>query len=118
MEQTYISDTESFLRKSISEEELAVSVYIDRKTVALRYAEACRELDNEELAVKFETIAYTLQDILEEEQVHIGQFREMLTLLDVSNNKEKEGTEEARKDIQKFESFTGIANKMRKYIKE
>ena len=118
MEESYIKDTESFIRKSLSEEQLAVSVYMDRKLVAERYAKDCREQGDERLASKFDTIAYTLQDILEEEQVHIGQFREMLSLLGTSNEKELEGSAEAKEDIKKFESFVKVARKIRRYIKE
>lgn len=118
MEETYLLDTESFLRKSLSEEQLAVSVYIDRKIIAERYAEECKSNGNDELGKKFETIAYTLQDILDEEEVHIGQFREMLNLIGVSLEKEEEGTKEAEEDIDKFESFVALANKLRKYIEE
>ena len=86
---TYVDDTESFIRKSLSEEQLAVSVYIDRKKVAEQYAMDARDLGNEELAKKFELVAKTLQDILEEEEVHIGQFRELLDQLNVSKDKER-----------------------------
>ena len=85
---TYVDDTESFIRQSLSEEQLAVSVYIDRKKVAEQYAMDARDLGNEELAKKFELVAKTLQDILEEEEVHIGQFRELLDQLNVSKDKE------------------------------
>lgn len=118
MEQTYLSDTESFLRKSISEEQLAISVYLDRKSIAERYAMDCRENGNQELANKFDIIAHTLQDILQEEEVHVGQLREMLDLINVSKEKEQEGTMEAEEDIEKLESFVNIAKRMRRYIED
>lgn len=118
MEQTYLMDTESFIRKSISEEQQAISVYLDRKLIAQRYADDCRNNGNEELANKFDIIANTLQDILEEEEIHVGQLRQMLPLIGVDNTKETEGTEEAEHDIAKQESFVSISNKLRRYIKE
>ena len=114
--ETYMRDTESFIRKSISEEELAISVYLDRKKVAEMYAEDCRNLGDEELAKKFDAISYTLQDILEEEEVHVGQFRELLDLIGISKNKENEGSREAQKDIKKLESFTDLANKLKIFV--
>ena len=112
---TYVDDTESFIRKSLSEEQLAVSVYIDRKKVAEQYAMDARDLGNEELAKKFELVAKTLQDILEEEEVHIGQFRELLDQLNVSKDKEREGEDEAQQDAI-GESFTSIANRRSSYL--
>ena len=112
---TYVDDTESFIRKSLSEEQLAVSVYIDRKKVAEQYAMDARDLGNEELAKKFELVAKTLQDILEEEEVHIGQFRELLDQLNVSKDKEREGEDEAQKDAM-GESFTSIAKRLSSYL--
>jgi rubrerythrin len=118
MEQTYLSDTESFLRKSISEEQLAISVYLDRKTVAERYASDCRNSGNLELANKFDIIAHTLEDILQEEEVHVGQLREMLDLINVSKDKEQEGTIEAEEDIEKLESFVAVAKRISRYIED
>ena len=112
---TYVDDTESFIRKSLSEEQLAVSVYIDRKKVAEQYAMDARDLGNEELAKKFELVAKTLQDILEEEEVHIGQFRELLDQLNVSKDKEREGEDEAQQDAM-TESFTSIAKRLSSYL--
>ena len=112
---TYVDDTESFIRKSLSEEQLAVSVYIDRKKVAEQYAMDARDLGNEELAKKFELVAKTLQDILEEEEVHIGQFRELLDQLNVSKDKEREGEDEAQQDVM-GESFTSIAKRLSSYL--
>ena len=112
---TYVDDTESFIRKSLSEEQLAVSVYIDRKKVAEQYAMDARDLGNEELAKKFELVTKTLQDILEEEEVHIGQFRELLDQLNVSKDKEREGEDEAQQDAM-GESFTSIAKRLSSYL--
>ena len=112
---TYVDDTESFIRKSLSEEQLDVSVYIDRKKVAEQYAMDARDLGNEELAKKFELVAKTLQDILEEEEVHIGQFRELLDQLNVSKDKEREGEDEAQQDAM-AESFTSIAKRLSSYL--
>ena len=110
---SYITDTESFIRKSISEEQLAISVYLDRKNIAQRYAEQFRNSGDEELAKKFDLIAYTLQDILEEEEVHVGQFRQMLyDTLEVSKDKEEEGAEEALQDSEKLETFVDFAKKL------
>ena len=112
---TYVDDTESFIRKSLSEEQLAVSVYIDRKKVAEQYAMDARDLGNEELAKKFELVAKTLQDILEEEEVHIGQFRELLDQLNVSKDKERAGADEAQQDAM-GESFNSIDKRLSSYL--
>lgn len=108
-------NTEIFLRKSISEEQETVSLYLARKQEAEQYARECRQEGNEELAKKFDIIAYTLNDIMEEEQVHIGQFTEMLYLLGVTEEKEEEGKIEGKEDIQKL-TFVSVANELRNLI--
>lgn len=113
-----INESEAFIRHSLSEEQLAIAVYLDRKQKMLKYADKAKEQGNEELAKKFETVAYTFEDILQEEEVHIGQFREMLDLLNVSDSKEDEGEKEAEVDIAKFASNGEDGdNKMRESLK-
>ena len=102
--QKLINETEAFIRHSLSEEQLAIAVYLDRKQKMLKYADKAKEQGDEELAKKFETMAYTFEDILAEEEVHVGQFREMLDLFNVSDTKEDEGEQEGEEDIEKLMS--------------
>jgi hypothetical protein len=114
--ENYLALTEVFLRESISEEQKTVALYEKRKHIAKQYADSYRKEGDEELAKKFDTIIYTLNDIKEEEEVHVGQFQEMLNLLNVSEEKVEEGEKEGKDDIKKFESFVSLANKLKKYI--
>ena len=102
--QKLINETEAFIRHSLSEEQLAIAVYLDRKQKMLKYADKAKEQGDEELAKKFETMAYTFEDILAEEEVHVGQFREMLDLFNISDTKEDEGEQEGEEDIEKLMS--------------
>ena len=102
---------ESNIRKSLSEEQEAISMYLNRKTLFESMKDSDVDID------KLNTLIYTINDILEEEKVHVGQLREMLKLFDFSFEKEQEGEEEAKKDS-KNESFSYITRRLRKYIKE
>lgn len=113
-----LKEVETYIRKSISEEQLAVAVYIEREQMAKEYADKCRNLGEIELAEKLDTLAYTLRDIASEEEIHIGQFREMLDILGVSDDNEDKGEEEAKEDAERLidESFVTIAHKLKKYV--
>ena len=101
MEDT-LSKVESFLRSSLSEEQEAVSVYVERKRKCEEYAAELREEGNEEDAKKCDIVAYTIGDILGEEEVHIGQLRKMLEVIGVDPANERKGEEEGSEDIQKL----------------
>ena len=102
---------ESNIRKSLSEEQEAISMYLNRKTLFESMKDSDVDID------KLNTLIYTINDILEEEKVHVGQLREMLKLFNFSFEKEQEGEKEAKKDSEN-ESFSYITRRLRKYIKE
>ena len=110
--QKLINETEAFIRHSLSEEQLAIAVYLERKEKMIKYANKVKEQGDEELAKKFETMAYTFEDILAEEEVHVGQFREMLDLFNVSDTKEDEGEQEGEEDIDKLMSGNEVSAEM------
>lgn len=73
---------EIMLRKSLSEEQLAVAQYEDR-------AQMCE-------AQGFNDVATMLREIADDERVHIGQLREAMKLLNLEDTqKDQEGQEEA-----------------------
>ena len=49
-----LKEVETYIRKSISEEQLAVAVYIEREQMAKDYADKCREAGDLELAEKLD----------------------------------------------------------------
>ena len=103
-----LNKIELFIRNSLSEEQLAVANYIKRQGKLDKMMEDATPEEQEKLQ-KFKN---TLQDIIDEEKVHIGQFTEMLQLFDFSNEKEKEGEEEARMQ----ENFVNITNRLKNYL--
>lgn len=113
MEEKYISDVEAFLRKSMSEENDAISVYEQRAQLAKTYAEDIRET-NEELADKLDDIAYTLEDIKKEEEVHLGELQEIIKLIGVTEENEDKGKEEAEENIE--ESFLKISKRLASFL--
>ena len=116
--ESMLQETEAFLRKSISEEQLAIAVYLDRKQLCEKYKKQCEDSDNIELSKKFEALSYTFEDIANEEELHVGQFREMLDLIGVSDEYEDKGEDEAKEDIDKImhESFIEMLRKFKKYV--
>lgn len=116
--ESMLQETEAYIRKSISEEQLAIAVYLERKQLSENYANQCREKGNEELAKKFDVLAHTLEDIMQEEELHVGQFREMLDLFDVSDTQEDKGEDEAKEDTESIigESFVSVSKRLAKYI--
>ena len=111
--QEELIEIESFIRKSISEEQEAISSYLDRIDRSLEIQEGSQD---PEFCKKLDQLMYTLEDIVKEEEMHVGQLREMLKLFDISNEKELEGEQEARELVD--ESFVAIADRLRKYVKE
>lgn len=97
-----MEELEALIRQSISEEQKAVTDYLNRKVLCEQLAQ---QADTQDIADKLNTIAYTLNDILEEEKVHIGQLEAMLPMLGVDPSKELEGAQEGQEDIDKFTSF-------------
>lgn len=86
---------ESIIRKSLSEEQEAVAAYLERKTRLEEYA----KYDDLDLTKKLQPFIVTLEDIINEEKVHIGQLTEMLNLFDINFRFENKGKDEAKKDI-------------------
>lgn len=110
--ENYLSQIERFIRQSIAEEQQTIAEYIERKEIFKAYLEQLPDL---ELKDKLNILIYTLNDITDEEKVHVGQFREMLSLFNVSNEKEIEGNNEAKKDIEKL-SFVDVAKQLATYV--
>lgn len=79
---------EVILRTLIAEEETATAHY-------LKYAHKVAEKAEEHQDPKGLKIAKVLEDIANEEKVHIGELQKCLDYLDVSNKEEKEGEKEA-----------------------
>ena len=107
-----LSKIESLIRKSISEEQLAVYEYLKRKHKLEEILEDC----DDSLGIKLQVFMNTLDDIIAEEKVHIGQLTEMLNLFDLSMYNEEKGSEEAKEEIKT--SFVSTAKKLRPYLKE
>ena len=116
--QSLIQEMEAILRKSISEEQEATSVYLKRQQLCQKYIELCRERGNIALANKLSVLAYTFEDIANEEELHIGQFTEMLDLLNISDSNEEKGEDEAKEDIEKLlkEGFVNVSKKMKNFL--
>ena len=105
-----LTKVESFLRSSLSEEQEAVSVYVERKRKCEEYACELRENGDEETARKCDIVAYTINDILEEEEVHIGQLRKMLEVIGVNPSNEIKGEEEGQQDVDKLNNASNVEN--------
>lgn len=105
-----LTKVESFLRSSLSEEQEAVSVYVERKRKCEEYASELRENGDEETARKCDIVAYTINDILEEEEVHIGQLRKMLEVIGVNPSNEIKGEEEGQQDVDKLNNASNVEN--------
>ena len=95
---TVLNDIEVMLRDSQSEEQDATARYVERKNQLETLLDISTDLDDE-MRAKIEHLIYTFQDILEEEEVHIGQFAEMMEYFNISTEKQEEGREEARNDV-------------------
>ena len=102
-----LSKIEEFIRKSISEEQLAVVDYLERKRKLEKILEDTEDRE------KVQAFISTLEDIISEEKVHIGQLTEMLNLFEFSSYNEEKGKEEAKEDIK---SFVSTARKLRTYL--
>lgn len=105
-----INDIELFIRKSISEEQLAVADYIKRREKLTKMLDDVKA-DEQELINRF---INTLDDVINEEKIHIGQFTEMLDIFGISTEKEIEGEQEASSQ----DSFITVTDKMKKYVEE
>lgn len=93
-----LNELEVLIRDSISEESDAVARYVERKDKLQTLLEIGSDADPQ-LKEKLSVLIKTYQDILEEEQVHIGQLEQMLEYIGISDNKEQEGKAEAQQDI-------------------
>ena len=100
-----LNKIELFIRNSLSEEQLAVANYIKRQSKIDKMMEDASPED----FIKLRKLKDTLQDIIDEEKVHIGQFTEMLNVFNFSREKELEGESEARMQ----ESFVALADKLK-----
>ena len=85
---------EVILRTLIAEEETATAHY-------LKYAHKVAEKAEEHQDPKGLKIAKVLEDIANEEKVHIGELQECLKLLGVSNKEIQDGEKEAEEKMEK-----------------
>ena len=86
-----LEKAEMLIRKSLSEEEKAISDYLVRKQQLLDL----QDVENdEELILAFQTYIKVLEDIISEEQIHVGQLRQLLTVFNIPLNNEETGKEE------------------------
>ena len=82
-----ILEIEKMIRSSISEEQDAVSKYVERLSIL----EKCEDISD-----NIKKLIETFKDVADEERVHIGEFTQMLKEFDISDDKEEEGEEEAK----------------------
>lgn len=89
-----IDKVEMLIRKSLSEEEKAVSDYLERRHILVKMLD---KTDSEDFSNRLNTYIAVLDDIIEEEEIHIGQLRELLNVFNISLEKEVEGKKETVK---------------------
>ena len=80
---------EAIIRKSISEEQLAVSDYLKRAAKLKEKAE-----DHPEDAKIILKVAKTFAEIADEEKAHIGEFEKLLDIIGVDRKPENNGRQE------------------------
>lgn len=93
-----IEEIEVLLRDSISEEQDATARYAERKSKLESLLDIGTNID-EQTKQKISELIETFEHIKEEEEVHIGQFEEMLKYFGVSFEKQIEGNQEAQEDV-------------------
>lgn len=98
-----LEEAEALIRKSISEEEKAVSDYLERKQQLIKIRRSLQyNAKYNNLLPNFDTFIDNLNDIIAEEQVHIGQLAQILRIFEISDENELKGREET------MDSYTKI----------
>lgn len=85
-----INKIHMFIRKSISEEQLAIADYLKRRNKL-----SDMEPESQEEAVKINTFIATLDDIIAEEEIHVGQLTQLLEIFSIDRSNEQKGYDEA-----------------------
>lgn len=85
---------EVILRKLLADEQEAAASY-------MKAAHKIKEKAEEHQDLKGLKIAKVLEDIANEEKVHIGELDKLMKLIGVSSNLEKEGEQEAEEKMEK-----------------
>lgn len=82
-----ILEIEKMIRSSISEEQDAISKYVERLSILEKSGD---------MSDNIKKLIETFKDVADEERVHVGEFTQMLKEFDISDDKEEEGEEEAK----------------------
>ena len=90
-----ILEIEKIIRKSLSEEQDATAKYLER----IKLLEESGD-DSDEI----KKLIATFKDVADEEKVHVGEFREMLKVFDISDDKEDEGENEVENRDKQIDS--------------
>lgn len=99
---------EMFIRKSIAEEQEAITNYLERQH---KLTDMQDDLSEEEYS-KIETFKEVLSDIISEEEIHVGQLKQLLTVFEISDENENKGKEET------LDTYTDVLNKLNRLIEE
>lgn len=90
-----ILEIEKIIRNSLSEEQDATAKYLER----IKLLEESGD-DSDEI----KKLIATFKDVADEEKVHVGEFREMLKIFDISDDKEDEGEDEVENRDKQIDS--------------
>lgn len=90
-----ILEIEKIIRNSLSEEQDATAKYLER----IKLLEESGD-DSDEV----KKLIATFKDVADEEKVHVGEFREMLKVFDISDDKEDEGEDEVENRDKEIDS--------------
>lgn len=90
-----ILEIEKIIRNSLSEEQDATAKYLER----IKLLEESGD-DSDEI----KKLIATFKDVADEEKVHVGEFREMLKVFDISDDKEDEGEDEVENRDKQIDS--------------
>ena len=104
-----LEKAEMLIRKSLSEEEKAISDYLERKHTLEKMLD---KAETEDFLIKIQTYLTVLEDIIEEEQLHVGQLRQLLNVFELPLTKEQEGREET------LDSYTEVMQQLDIMLKE
>lgn len=90
-----ILEIEKIIRNSLSEEQDATAKYLER----IKLLEESGD-DSDEI----KKLIATFKDVADEEKVHVGEFREMLKVFNISDDKEDEGEDEVENRDKEIDS--------------
>lgn len=90
-----ILEIEKIIRNSLSEEQDATAKYLERIKLLQESGD-----DSDEI----KKLIATFKDVADEEKVHVGEFREMLKVFDISDDKEDEGEDEVENRDKQIDS--------------